>query len=69
MKTYNINIIWDEEAAVWVAVSDDIPLALEGGSYDALIERVKAVAPEILELNNSTCANFRFVTERVVAYG
>ena len=51
MKVYNIEITWDGEACVWVAVCDDIPLALESNSYDALIERVKIVAPEIIELN------------------
>ena len=42
--------MWDNEACVWIAVSDDIPLALESGSYDALIEKVKIAAPEIIEL-------------------
>ena len=48
---YEINVVWDEEAGVWCAVCDDIPLALESHSFDALIERVKIVAYEILELN------------------
>ena len=51
--SYVVNINWDEEAAVWYAVCDEIPLALESGSFDALIERVKIVAREILELNNN----------------
>lgn len=50
---YLIDINWDSEAAVWYAVCDDIPLALESGSFDALIERVKVVTKEILELNNN----------------
>ena len=50
---YLIDINWDSEAAVWYAVCDDIPLALESGSFDALIERVKIVTKEILELNNN----------------
>ena len=53
--SYIVNIIWDEEAAVWYAVCDEIPLAIESGSFDALIERVKTVAREILELNNEAC--------------
>ena len=48
---YNINVIWDEEAQVWCAICDDIPLALEDSSFDTLIQRVKAVAYEILEIN------------------
>ncbi len=50
---YSINITWDEESFVWIATSEDIPgLVLESGSADALIERVKAAAPELLEMNN-----------------
>ena len=48
---YNIDIIWDEEAQVWCAICDDIPLALENSSFDTLIQRVKTTAHEILELN------------------
>ncbi|MCL2564497.1 MAG: DUF1902 domain-containing protein [Defluviitaleaceae bacterium] len=49
--TYEILANWDEEAGVWCAVCNDIPLALESNSFDALIEKVKTVAIEILELN------------------
>lgn len=51
---YTINLIWDNDAAVWVATSDDIPgLVLESGSFDALLERIRFAVPELLELNNS----------------
>ena len=47
-----IDILWDDEAAVWVATSKDVPgLVLESGSFDALKERVKTAVPELLELN------------------
>lgn len=47
-----VNLTWDLEASVWVATSDDIPgLVLESGSFDALLERVRFAAPELLELN------------------
>ena len=37
-----IKFRWDEEEAVWIATSDDVPgLVLESGSFDALLERVK----------------------------
>jgi len=52
--SYLVDINWDAEAAVWYAVCDDIPLALECGSFDALIERVKIAAKEILELNDDS---------------
>ena len=48
---YKVNFTWDDEASVWIAQSDDIPgLVLEGGSLDALIERVRFAAPELIEL-------------------
>jgi len=49
---YIVQIHWDSEASVWYAVCDSIPLVLESGSFDALIERVKIAAPEILLENN-----------------
>lgn len=48
----DINIIWDEEALVWVADCEKLGLALESGSYDALIEKIKNAIPELIELNN-----------------
>jgi len=52
MNEYRIDFLWDNEATVWVATSDDVPgLVLEHGSFDALIERVKIAIPELLELN------------------
>ena len=52
MTEYTINFMWDPEADVWIASSNDIPgLILESGSIDALIERVKFAVPELLELN------------------
>ena len=52
MPDYKINFLWDSEASVWVASSDDIPgLVLESGSFDALMERVRFAVPELLELN------------------
>jgi hypothetical protein len=51
MIEYTILLTWDEEARVWVAENDDIPLALESGSYDTLLERVRHTAAEILAEN------------------
>ena len=51
---YFVQLDWDPEAGVWIATSEDIPgLVLESGSIDALIERVKYAAPELLALNNA----------------
>ena len=60
---YIINMSWDNDAGVWCAVCDEIPLALESNSFDALIERVKITAQEMLVLNNkSPLAELCFIT-------
>ena len=52
MSQYVVLLSWDKEASVWIVSSDDIPgLVLESGSLDALIERVRFAAPELLALN------------------
>ena len=64
---YTINLIWDKEAGVWVATSEDVKgLVLESGSLDALIERVKVAISELLELNQKNIhrANIYFKSER-----
>ena len=48
---YLVNFAWDEKAHVWVAICDDIPLALESESLDELIRHVRVAAPEIIKLN------------------
>ena len=63
---YIVNFTWDGEANVWIAQSDDIPgLVLEGGSLDALMERVRFAAPELIELNKEPrISTFCFKVER-----
>ena len=68
MSQYVIKLMWDNQAAVWVATSDDIPgLILESGSLDALIERVRYAAPELLSLEgqNPKTLNMFFKSERL----
>ena len=57
MSEYTIQLSWDDEAEVWLAINDEIPLALESDSLDKLIERVKFAAPEIIEMNNLEWGN------------
>ena len=63
---YSVQFTWDEDAQVWVAESEDIPgLVLESGSIDALIERVRFAAPELLALNAAEpAATLRFHLDR-----
>ena len=54
MPEYIINLVWDNEAAVWIATSQDIPgLILESCFLDTLIERIRSAAPELLALNTA----------------
>jgi predicted RNase H-like HicB family nuclease len=51
---FNVSLTWDNEAYVWLASSTDVSgLALESGSLDALMERVKIAIPELLDLKNT----------------
>ena len=43
---------WDADASVWVATSDDVPgLATESDTIEALIEKLRAMIPELLSAN------------------
>ena len=71
MEEYTITIAFDEEASVWYALNDDIPIALESDSIDVLMDRVKLAVPELLELNGknhpNTVLHFSMEREAVLA--
>jgi predicted RNase H-like HicB family nuclease len=49
---YHVEAVWDPEAAVWVATSDDIPgLATEADTIEALTQRLRVIIPELLTAN------------------
>ena len=49
-----VNALWDDDAGVWCASSADVAgLAIEAATKDALIERLRTVIPELLELNHA----------------
>jgi predicted RNase H-like HicB family nuclease len=53
-RTYEVEARWDSEAGVWVAESDDVPgLVAEAESMNALVEKVRVLLPELLELNGA----------------
>ncbi len=71
MSRYRIEAIWDPEAAVWVASSDDVPgLATESFSLEALTEKLRTLVPELLEANqvlpsdDATEFSFEIVSHR-----
>ena len=58
MTEYTVALTWDDEARVWYCTSEDIPgLVLESGSLDALVERARHAASELLELMGHDTAN------------
>jgi predicted RNase H-like HicB family nuclease len=49
-KPLIVNAVWDDEAKVWVATSDDVPgLATEAETYDALVKKLMVMIPELLD--------------------
>lgn len=51
-SSYTVTAVWDPEASVWVAASDDVPgLVAEASSVEELSEKLKILIPELLELN------------------
>jgi predicted RNase H-like HicB family nuclease len=51
-KPLFVRVEWDEEAHVWVATSDDVPgLATEEDTMEGLIEKLKTLIPELLDVN------------------
>ena len=61
---------WDDEARVWYATSDDVPgLVTEAPTIEALIERLRAIIPELMELNLGIVGQrfeFRVTAERTM---
>ena len=58
---------WDDEAHVWVATSDDVPgLATEATTFESLLDKLRTMVPELLELNGALPES-RDVPYRVVA--
>lgn len=52
MPTLTVHAIWDAEAEVWVATSEDVPgLATEAANPSELIQKLQTMIPELLRLN------------------
>lgn len=49
---YHVEAVWDPEAAVWVATSEDVPgLATEAETLEALTAKLRTMIPELLVAN------------------
>ena len=59
---YEVLAQWDTEAGVWVAESEDVPgLVAEADSPNVLVQKLRTLIPELLELNgvpNDRSASF-----------
>lgn len=52
-KAMLVKAEWDDEAGVWVAQSDDVPgLVAEAPTIEHLLEKLRVLIPELLELND-----------------
>ena len=52
MTALLVKAVWDEEASVWVATSDDVPgLVTEAASFDRLMQKLKVLITEMLDEN------------------
>jgi len=61
-----VKIIWDDDARAWYTDTDSVLcLNLESGSFDALVERVRIAAPEMIELNCGYTGPIQLVFEAV----
>jgi predicted RNase H-like HicB family nuclease len=58
MSDYHVTAFWDEEAKVWVASSDDVPgLATEAETVECLLDKLRSMIPELLEINGQPMAS------------
>jgi predicted RNase H-like HicB family nuclease len=71
---YTVKVEWDDEAGMWVATSEDVPgLVTEAPTFEALLDKLRVMVPEMLELNGVLSADdavraaFRVVAEKLEA--
>ncbi len=53
VQRFTVRALWDGEASVWVAASDDVPgLVTEGSSQEKLAPKLTSLVSALLELND-----------------
>ena len=61
MTTLEIRAVWDDEANVWVADSDDVPrLIAEAATMESLMAKLETLILELMELNCGMIGAFPF---------
>ena len=57
-RSITIDARWGAEASVWIATSNDVPgLVVEADTWPAMIEEVRLVLPDLLELSGEGTNN------------
>jgi Domain of unknown function (DUF1902) len=57
-RSITVNARWDAEAGVWIATSTDVAgLVVEADTWPAMIEEVRLILPELLELSGEKSDN------------
>lgn len=47
-----VKLIWSDDSNKWYTETNDVPgMVLESNSFDALLEKVQLIAPDMLEAN------------------
>jgi Domain of unknown function (DUF1902) len=49
---FTISAVWDEEASVWSGHCDDIPAAADAPTLDGVLEKISAMALDLLPDNH-----------------
>lgn len=67
--SYHVKAVWDPEASVWVATSQDVPgLVTEAATIEALTEKLHVMIPELLLANrissHADSISFELVSHR-----
>ena len=57
MSRIKVHVCKDDDAGVYFATSDDIGLAVESDSLDALIKEIDLALPELLQLAHTQGEN------------
>jgi len=70
-NSFDVNVLFDDEAKVWVAQCDSLSLVTESKTFEELISNVKLLAAELIELNDISVDSNKFtlnykITESVV---
>jgi hypothetical protein len=53
---FTISAAWDQEASVWSGHCDDIPAAADAPTLDELLEKISAMALDLLPDNHPSVA-------------